>query len=124
MEDSGKNLFIAERAYTNLYNLSNIGIKLSGTDKNEVEAVNFILSELAKIKEDLQSDIFDIEIDHSLTSGTFITKSHLRHLLRIFKVIRILPSNCLPRTVPVRLTCSLTVTSTLRPAQVPVMLDL
>ncbi|KAH8372492.1 hypothetical protein KR093_011712, partial [Drosophila rubida] len=78
VEDAGKNVFIAERAYNNLYTLSNIGVKLSGTDKNEVEAVNFLLSELAKIKENLQTDLFDMEIDLSKASGLFVIKTFHR----------------------------------------------
>ncbi|KAH8297072.1 hypothetical protein KR044_004485, partial [Drosophila immigrans] len=78
IEDVGKNVFIAERAYNNLYTLSNIGIKLSGTEKNEVEAVNFLLSELAKIKENMRNDLFDLEIDHSQSSGLFVIKTFHR----------------------------------------------
>jgi len=78
MEDSGRNLFIAERAYNNLYSLSNIGDKLSGTENNEVDAANFILNELAKIKKDLENDFFDLEIDLSQSSGSFVIKTWLR----------------------------------------------
>ncbi|KAM8714032.1 hypothetical protein ACLKA7_014225 [Drosophila subpalustris] len=78
MEEGDKNVFIAERAYKNLYNLSNIGIKLTGTEKNEVEAVNFILNELKEIKDDLQDYFFDLEIDLSHASGSFITGTALK----------------------------------------------
>ncbi|XP_043072268.1 endoplasmic reticulum metallopeptidase 1 isoform X2 [Drosophila grimshawi] len=71
MEDANKNVFIAERAYKDLYTLSNIGNKLLGSMENEIEAVNFILKELKKIKEDLLEDYFDMEIDLSQASGAF-----------------------------------------------------
>ncbi|XP_030558517.1 endoplasmic reticulum metallopeptidase 1-like [Drosophila novamexicana] len=71
MEDVKKNVFIAERAYKNLYTLSNIGTKLTGSKENEIEAVNFILNELAKIEEVLLEDYFDMEVDVSQASGSF-----------------------------------------------------
>ncbi|KAH8372489.1 hypothetical protein KR093_011713, partial [Drosophila rubida] len=78
LEDNGKNVFIAERAYNNLYTLSNIGLKLTGTDENEIEAVNFLLSELEKINESLQTDFFHMEIDRSQASGSFLINPSLR----------------------------------------------
>ncbi|XP_033149126.1 endoplasmic reticulum metallopeptidase 1-like [Drosophila busckii] len=38
MEDAKKNVFIAERAYANLYTLSNLGNKMVGSKINEVDA--------------------------------------------------------------------------------------
>ncbi|KRG04649.1 uncharacterized protein Dmoj_GI19046 [Drosophila mojavensis] len=71
LEDAQENEFIAERAYKDLYTLSNIGNKLTGSKQNEVDAVNFILGQLAEIKDNLQSDYFDMEIDLSQVSGSF-----------------------------------------------------
>ncbi|XP_017960616.1 endoplasmic reticulum metallopeptidase 1-like [Drosophila navojoa] len=73
LEDAQENEFIAERAYKDLYTLSNIGNKLTGSKQNEIDAVNFILSTLAEIKDNLQSDYFDMEIDLSQVSGAFGT---------------------------------------------------
>ncbi|XP_015019250.2 endoplasmic reticulum metallopeptidase 1 isoform X1 [Drosophila mojavensis] len=70
-EDVNKNEFIAELAYENLYTLSNIGTKLTGSKENEIIAVNFILNELNKIEENLQDDFFDMEIDLSQAAGVF-----------------------------------------------------
>ncbi|XP_064544316.1 endoplasmic reticulum metallopeptidase 1-like [Drosophila montana] len=69
IEDAEENVFIAERAYKNLYTLSNIGTKLTGSKENEVEAVNFILNELTQIKEDMLGEFFEMEIDLSKVSG-------------------------------------------------------
>ncbi|XP_030081306.1 endoplasmic reticulum metallopeptidase 1-like [Drosophila hydei] len=70
-EDASRNEFIAERAYKNLYTLSNIGTKLTGSKENEIEAVNFILNELKKIEENLQEDLFEMETDVSQAAGSF-----------------------------------------------------
>ncbi|XP_017865474.1 PREDICTED: endoplasmic reticulum metallopeptidase 1-like [Drosophila arizonae] len=77
MEDAKRNVFIAERAYNNLHTLSNIGTKLTGSRENEVEAVNFILKDLAEIKEAMLDDYFDMEIDVSQVSGAFPYKTML-----------------------------------------------
>lgn len=71
MEDVSKNSFITERAYKNLYALSNIGNKLTGSKANEIDAVNFIVNELKDIKKNLLSDYFEMEIDVSQASGSF-----------------------------------------------------
>lgn len=72
MDDDDKNEFIPERAYKDLYILSNIGTKLVGTKENEVEAVQFLLKVLNQIKDDSLKDYFDIEIDVSQASGQFV----------------------------------------------------
>ncbi|EDW01020.1 endoplasmic reticulum metallopeptidase 1 [Drosophila grimshawi] len=77
MEDAKKNVFIAERAYKNLYTLSNFGTKLEGSHANEVEAVNFIMNELTQIKSTLLNDYFEMEIDLSRASGAFPYKTVL-----------------------------------------------
>ncbi|XP_034109506.1 endoplasmic reticulum metallopeptidase 1-like [Drosophila albomicans] len=71
MQDAGKNVFIAERAYNNLYTLSNIGTKLTGSEENEVEAVKFVLNELQSIKSVLLTDYFDFEYEISQATGGF-----------------------------------------------------
>ncbi|EDW61968.2 endoplasmic reticulum metallopeptidase 1 [Drosophila virilis] len=71
VEDAYTNEFIAERAYKNLYHLSNIGTKMVGSKENEVEAVQYLLKELNQIKDESLKDYFDIEIDLSQVSGQF-----------------------------------------------------
>ncbi|XP_017835549.1 endoplasmic reticulum metallopeptidase 1-like [Drosophila busckii] len=75
MEDAKKNVFIAERAYANLYTLSNLGNKMVGSKINEVDAVNFLLKELELIKANSLKDYFDIEIDLSKATGSFPYKT-------------------------------------------------
>ncbi|KAH8372469.1 hypothetical protein KR093_011684, partial [Drosophila rubida] len=71
LEHAEKNVFIAERAYNNLYTLSNIGNKLTGSVENEIQAVNFIFDELENIKSDLLTDYFDLEYEKSKVTGGF-----------------------------------------------------
>ncbi|EDW09410.2 endoplasmic reticulum metallopeptidase 1 [Drosophila mojavensis] len=87
MEDAKRNVFIAERAYNNLYNLSNIGNKLTGSKENEVDAVNFLLSELAQIKANLQEDIFEMEIDVSKATGSYPYKTVLNMYRNVQSVV-------------------------------------
>ncbi|KRG04650.1 uncharacterized protein Dmoj_GI26919 [Drosophila mojavensis] len=72
IEDVKSHEFIAERAYKNLYYLSNIGTKMVGSKQNEIDAVQYLLKELNQIKEDSLKDYFDIEIDLSEVSGQFV----------------------------------------------------
>ncbi|KAH8300003.1 hypothetical protein KR044_008473, partial [Drosophila immigrans] len=72
IEDADRNVFIAERAYKDLYGLSNLGTKMVGSKENEVDAVQFLLQKLYQIKEDSLKEYFDIEIDLSQASGEFI----------------------------------------------------
>lgn len=70
-EDVSRNVFIAERAYKDLFTLSNIGNKMVGSKENEVEAVEFLLQELNQVKAESLKEFFDIEIDLSQSSGMF-----------------------------------------------------
>lgn len=69
VDDDENNEFIPERAYKDLYTLSNIGTKLVGSKENEIDAVQFLLKVLNQIKDDSLKDYFDIEIDVSQASG-------------------------------------------------------
>ncbi|KAH8297077.1 hypothetical protein KR044_004534, partial [Drosophila immigrans] len=71
MEDAKKSVFIAERAYNNLYTLSNIGNKLTGSTENEIQAVNLIVNELESIKKVLLPDYFELEYKVTQVSGGF-----------------------------------------------------
>lgn len=95
VEDAGKNEFISERAYKDLYTLSNIGTKMVGSQENEIEAVQFLLKVLNQIKEDSLKDYFDIEIDVSQTSGQFAT-STMNYVYQGVQNVaaKISPKNC------------------------------
>ncbi|KAH8299599.1 hypothetical protein KR044_003432, partial [Drosophila immigrans] len=75
IEDSDNNTFIAERAYKDLHTLSNIGTKLVGSKENEIEAVQFLLKELNRIKENSLKEYYDMEIDLSAVSGQYLRGS-------------------------------------------------
>jgi len=72
LEDVGKGVFIAERAQENLYDFAKIGTKVVGSDGNENKTVQFILKELALIKENVLEDYFEMEIDHQLAYGSYV----------------------------------------------------
>ncbi|XP_062133874.1 LOW QUALITY PROTEIN: endoplasmic reticulum metallopeptidase 1-like [Drosophila sulfurigaster albostrigata] len=99
MEDSDKNVFIAERAYKDLYSLSNIGTKLVGSKENEIDAVEFLLKQLNQIKEDSLKEYYDIEIDSSQASGQYLRGN----LIMLYKgvqniVVKISPINSTSET--------------------------
>ncbi|XP_030081373.1 endoplasmic reticulum metallopeptidase 1-like [Drosophila hydei] len=94
LEDANENVFIAERAYKNLYTLSNIGYKLTGSKENEIEAVQFILNELAQIKEASLKDFFDMEIDLSQASGSYPYKTVLNVYQGVQNIaVKLIPKN-------------------------------
>lgn len=95
MEDAENNVFIAERAYKDLYILSNIGTKMVGSKENEVEAVDFLLNRLNQIKEDSLKDYFDIEIDLSQVSGQYIYSELILMYQGVQNIaVKITPKNC------------------------------
>ncbi|KAH8415787.1 hypothetical protein KR222_000951, partial [Zaprionus bogoriensis] len=94
-EDADSNVFIAERAYKDLYTLSNIGTKMVGSAENEIEAVQFLVKVLSQIKEDSLKDYFDIEIDVSQVSGQFISSNRNVMYQGVQNIAaKITPANC------------------------------
>uniref|UniRef100_A0A6P4EJ56 FXNA-like protease n=1 Tax=Drosophila rhopaloa TaxID=1041015 RepID=A0A6P4EJ56_DRORH len=71
LEDVSKGIFIAERAQANLYDFDKIGVKLVGSDANENKTVQFLMGELALIKENVLEDFFEMEIDPQVVSGSY-----------------------------------------------------
>ncbi|KAH8371339.1 hypothetical protein KR093_007017 [Drosophila rubida] len=99
MEDSDKNVFVAERAYKDLYTLSNIGTKMVGSKENEIEAVQFLLKQLNQIKEDSLKEYYDIDIELSQASGQYA----FANLLAIYQgvqniVVKLSPRNSTSET--------------------------
>ncbi|XP_052843515.1 endoplasmic reticulum metallopeptidase 1-like [Drosophila gunungcola] len=72
VEDASKGVFIAERAHANLYEFEAIGTKVVGSDGNEHKTVQFLLKELNLIKENMQTDYFDMEIDLQYAYGAYV----------------------------------------------------
>lgn len=95
IEDAGKNEFIPDRAYKDLYTLSNIGTKMVGSEENEIEAVQFLLKVLNQIKENSLEKYFEIEIDVSQVSGQYAT-SAMNYVYQGIQNIaaKISPKNC------------------------------
>lgn len=95
IEDAGKNEFIPDRAYKDLYTLSNIGTKMVGSQENEIEAVQFLLKVLNQIKENSLEKYFEIEIDVSQVSGQYAT-SAMNYVYQGIQNIaaKISPKNC------------------------------
>ncbi|KAH8416046.1 hypothetical protein KR222_007212, partial [Zaprionus bogoriensis] len=95
MEDAENHVFIAERAYKDLYTISNIGTKMVGSKENEVKAVEFLLQRLNQIKEDALKDYFDIEIDVSQASGQFVYSELIIMYQGVQNIaVKLTPKNC------------------------------
>lgn len=71
VEDAKPGEFVGDRAYQTLNNLFNIGPKVVGNRANEVEAVNFLIAEVAKIETDMLVDHFTLELSIQHASGEF-----------------------------------------------------
>uniref|UniRef100_A0A1A9W2G7 FXNA-like protease n=1 Tax=Glossina brevipalpis TaxID=37001 RepID=A0A1A9W2G7_9MUSC len=86
--------FIGERAENLLLRLSKIGPKVVGSPANEQSAVQFILNELSKIRENARHDIYIIEEDVQIASGNYV----LWEMVNIYQsiqnvVVKVTPRN-------------------------------
>ncbi|EDV36213.1 uncharacterized protein Dana_GF12846 [Drosophila ananassae] len=64
--------FVAERAQRVLEQLDRIGPKVVGSNANEVETVNLLLSEVSKIRNEMRGDIYDLEVELQQPNGMFV----------------------------------------------------
>lgn len=64
--------FIAERAEQILSKLEAIGPKVVGSNANEVEAVNLIVSEFEKVQKIMNKELFTLELDVQEVSGAYV----------------------------------------------------
>ncbi|XP_017068761.1 endoplasmic reticulum metallopeptidase 1 [Drosophila eugracilis] len=64
--------FVAERAQKVLYELDRIGPKVVGSFANEVTTVAFLLSEVEKVRQEMRSDLFDLDVDVQRPSGSYV----------------------------------------------------
>ncbi|KQS62845.1 uncharacterized protein Dere_GG27129 [Drosophila erecta] len=71
-EPSKRGEFVAGRAEQQLHAFERIGPKVVGSRANEVETVEFLLDEVEKIKMELRSDLYELEVDVQLASGGFL----------------------------------------------------
>jgi len=63
---------VAERAQRILYEFDRIGPKVVGSIANEVTTVAFLLNEVEKIRREMHSDLFDLEVDVQQPSGSYV----------------------------------------------------
>ncbi|KAH8271623.1 hypothetical protein KR018_011296 [Drosophila ironensis] len=64
--------FIGERAQNQLYVFDRIGYKHVGSIANEVKTVEFLLKEIEKIRSEMRSDLYDLEVDVQSAKGGFV----------------------------------------------------
>ncbi|KAH8270868.1 hypothetical protein KR018_008072 [Drosophila ironensis] len=99
IEDSSKNVFIAERAQNNLYNLAKIGPKVVGSDGNENKTVDYLLSVVAEIEANVLEEYFDIEVDVQVVSGSYIHWTMINMYQGVQNIaIKLSPKNCTSET--------------------------
>lgn len=63
---------MAGRAEKQLHDFERIGPKVVGSRANEVETVRFLLAEVDKIKLELRSDLYELEVEVQSPSGGFL----------------------------------------------------
>ncbi|KAH8285616.1 hypothetical protein KR054_011701, partial [Drosophila jambulina] len=63
--------FVAERAQRQLFVYDRIGQKITGSNANEVATVAFLLEEVEKIKQQMLSNLYELEVDVHAPSGSF-----------------------------------------------------
>ncbi|XP_068144104.1 endoplasmic reticulum metallopeptidase 1 isoform X1 [Drosophila tropicalis] len=64
--------FVAERAQSILLQLDLMGPKLAGYETNEVIMVQFLVNEIEKIRRDMRSDIYELELDVQQAYGSYL----------------------------------------------------
>lgn len=64
--------FVAERAQRALQEFDRIGPKVVGSIANEVTTVGFLLGEVEKIRGEMRSDLFRLEVDVQRPSGSYV----------------------------------------------------
>ncbi|XP_055837180.1 endoplasmic reticulum metallopeptidase 1 isoform X1 [Episyrphus balteatus] len=70
-EPNNPDRFIAERAYSVLEGLVNLGPRIVGSEANEVKAVEYLLNEIGKVREQ-SNEYFDIESDVQTVTGSYM----------------------------------------------------
>ncbi|XP_020801065.1 endoplasmic reticulum metallopeptidase 1 [Drosophila serrata] len=64
--------FVAERAQSQLYVYDRIGPKVTGSYANEVTTVQFLLNETEKIRSQMRSDLYSLEVDVQSPTGGYV----------------------------------------------------
>ncbi|KAH8401893.1 hypothetical protein KR009_008524 [Drosophila setifemur] len=64
--------FVAERAQSQLLAYDRIGPKVTGSYANEVTTVHFLLNETEKIRAQMRSELYDLEVDVQSPTGSYV----------------------------------------------------
>ncbi|XP_017115330.1 endoplasmic reticulum metallopeptidase 1-like [Drosophila elegans] len=69
--------FVAERAERQLIDFERIGPKVVSSQANEVETVEFLLNEVQKVRDEMRSDLYEINVEVQLATGSLVFGSML-----------------------------------------------
>lgn len=86
-EDRYPGRFIAERAAAHVKNLTDIGDRVAGTTNNEVLAMNLILAEIDKIKQETHTSNL-IEVDHQVADGSYYRDKRVYPQLNVYRGVQ------------------------------------
>ncbi|KAH8275872.1 hypothetical protein KR026_003393, partial [Drosophila bipectinata] len=64
--------FVGERAQRQLHDFDRIGPKVVGSVANEVTTVEFLLAEVEKIRVEMNSDLYELEVDVQSPTGSYV----------------------------------------------------
>jgi len=79
--------FVAERAQQYLYTYDRIGPKVTGSYANEVTTVEFLVNETEKIRAEMRSDLYDLELDVQSPTGGYVFNDMVNMYQGIHNVI-------------------------------------
>jgi len=64
--------FVAERAQKQLFTYDRIGPKVTGSYANEVTTVEFLVNEVEKLRAEMRSDLYDLDVDVQSPTGGYV----------------------------------------------------
>lgn len=86
-EEFYPNRFIAERAAAHIKNLTDIGDRVAGTANNEELAMNLILHEIDKIKQEAHTSNL-IEVDRQIANGSYYRDKRVYPQVNVYRGIQ------------------------------------
>ncbi|XP_052839792.1 endoplasmic reticulum metallopeptidase 1-like [Drosophila gunungcola] len=79
--------FVAERAQRQLHTYDRIGPKVTGSYANEVTTVAFLVNETEKIRAEMRSDLYELEVDVQSPTGGYVFNDMVNMYQGIHNVI-------------------------------------
>ncbi|EDV36214.1 uncharacterized protein Dana_GF12847 [Drosophila ananassae] len=64
--------FVGERAQKQLYVYDRIGPKVTGSYANEITTVEFLVNEVEKVRAEMQTDLYELEVDVQSPTGSYV----------------------------------------------------